>query len=411
MNSPAAKRPKNSVVFVNRYFFPDQSSTSQVLTDLVQGLIVEGFAVRTVCSRQLYGDPTVRLAPQDTAFGARVHRIATTRFGRLRLFGRAIDYATFYVALVFTLLRILRPGDVLVVKTDPPLLSLLAAPIARIRRATLITWQQDVFPEIASHLGVNPLPRWLDGLLRRWRNASLRSATKNVVIGTRMLEHFVNNGVPLSKLCVIENWADPNAIKPKPSESSSLRARLGMDRRFVVCYSGNLGRAHEFETLLVAAQLLRHETTFAFLVIGDGAKMEALKQSVKKCALDSFHFLPYQPRETLEDSLAAADVHLVSLLPELEGLLVPSKLYGILAAGRPSIFIGDPDGDIARVIAGARCGLAIKVGDGQGLADALRRLRANSADCSDMGCRARQLLCDKFTFEKSLERWVALLRT
>lgn len=411
MNSHTGEHAQGSLVFVNRYFYPDQSSTSQVLTDLVQGLIARGFAVRVVCSRQLYDDPAVRLASLDSAFGADVHRIATTRFGRFRLLGRAIDYVTFFVSLAFTLLRILRPGDVLVVKTDPPLLSLLAMPIAALRRASFITWQQDVFPEIASHLGANPLPKWLDRLLRRWRNASLRSARKNVVIGTRMLEHFIDNGVPLSKLCVIENWADPSAIKPKSIEKSSLRALLGMDHRFVVCYSGNLGRAHEFETLLAAALLLRQEKTFVFLVIGNGAKMEALKQSVKSHDLDSFHFLSYQPRDTLEDSLAAADVHLVSLLPELEGLLVPSKLYGILAAGRPSIFVGDPDGDIARVITGAGCGLTVKVGDAHGLAEVLRRLRTNSSDCADMGRRARQLLCDKFTFEKSLERWVAVLRT
>jgi len=111
-----------------------------------------------------------------------------------------------------------------------------------------------------------------------------------------------------------------------------------------------LGRAHEFDTLLGAAEALRRERTFIFLVIGSGAKMAALKEGVAARGLDNFRFLPYQRRDMLEDSLAAADVHLVSLLPALEGYVVPSKLYGILAAGRPLIFIGDGKGDVGRVI-------------------------------------------------------------
>jgi glycosyltransferase involved in cell wall biosynthesis len=233
----------------------------------------------------------------------------------------------------------------------------------------------------------------------------------NVLIGDRMREYLVARGIPESKLCVIENWADGEAIQPKASTASALRDRLSLFDRFVVCYSGNLGRAHEFETLLGAAQALKKETGFTFLIIGSGAKMEALKQAVAARSLESFHFLPYQPRDTLEDSLAAADVHLVSLLPTLEGLIVPSKLYGILAAGRPLIFIGDPDGDIARVIERAQCGRRIAVGDSIALSDALRNLAAHPEILAVMGARARQLLCEDYSQKRALEKWVALIET
>jgi colanic acid biosynthesis glycosyl transferase WcaI len=398
-----------TVVFVNRYFYPDQSATSQLLTDLVQGLMAHGFAVHVVCSRQLYDDPSVRLPAREQIFGARIHRLSTTRFGRHRLIGRAVDYATFYLFSAFALMRILRHGDVLVVKTDPPLMSLPAVLIASSKGATLVNWQQDVFPEVASLLGANPLPKWLDGLLRRLRNASLKSSHMNVVIGTRMRDHFTASGIPSSKLCVIENWADANAIKPKSSGASELRARLGLGDRFVACYSGNLGRAHEFDTLLKAAETLRLERTFVFLIIGGGAKMAALKRAVAERALDNFCFLPYQPRAVLEDSLAAADVHLISLLPELEGLIVPSKLYGVLAAGRPLIYIGDSNGDVARAIESAGCGMTIKVGDSRALTDSLRHLHAEPDTRLQMGQRARQLFCDKYTLQQAIQRWIAML--
>jgi glycosyltransferase involved in cell wall biosynthesis len=407
----AAEKPASRrVIFVNRYYDPDQSATSQMLTDLARGLAARGFEVHVVASGQLYDDPGTRLIAVETLCGVRVHRVATTRFGRRNLSGRAIDYASFYAACAVMLLRLLRRGDLLVVKTDPPLLSILAAPIARIKHTPIINWQQDVYPEVASQLGANPLPAWLDRGLRRVRDASLRAATMNVLIGGRMREHLAARGIPESKLSVIENWADGDAIQPKSAAASELRARLGLAEHFVACYSGNLGRAHEFETLLAGAQALKDEPSFQFLIIGGGAKIEALKEGVARHALDNFHFLPPQPRGTLSDSLAAADVHLVSLLPALEGLIVPSKLYGILAAGRPLIFIGDADGHIGRIVARAGCGRIVTVGDGQGLADSLRSLQADPNARARMGTRARQLWCDEFSLQRALERWIALLR-
>jgi colanic acid biosynthesis glycosyl transferase WcaI len=407
--SAAEKPGSERIIFVNRYYDPDQSASSQMLTDLARGLAAKGYDVHIVSSRQLYDEPDRRLAGDETLFGVQVHRVATTRFGRSRLPGRAMDYASFYVPCLIMLLKLVRRGDVVVSKTDPPLLSILAAPIAKARRAGLINWLQDVFPEIASQLGANPLPGWLDQILRRLRDASLRAATMNVSIGGRMREYLAARGIPESKLCVIENWADGNVIRPKPTSASDLRARLGLADRFVVCYSGNLGRAHEFHTLLGAAEALKGDSAFIFLVIGSGARMDALKHGVAARALDNFRFLPYQSRDTLEDSLAAADVHIVSLLPELEGLIVPSKLYGILAAGRASIFIGDADGDVGRVIDRAQCGRLVKVGDSTALVDVLRSLQAEPEVLLSMGVRARQVFCSHYGLQRALDRWVALI--
>jgi colanic acid biosynthesis glycosyl transferase WcaI len=400
-----------SIVFVNRYFYPDESATAQVLTDLVRALSARGFDVRVICSRQLYDEPSVQLAPRERIFEAWVRRVATTRFGRYRLLGRALDYASFYVSCAFCLLTTLKRGDLLVVKTDPPLMSLLAAPIAALKQVRLVNWQQDVFPEVASLLGMNPLPRWADAYLRRLRNASLRSSQMNVVIGSHMRDYFAANGIPPSKLCVIENWANGEAIKPKLIGASSLRARLGLGDRFVVCYSGNLGRAHEFDTLLRAAEALKLERTFVFLMVGGGASMVALRRAVEERGLESFCFLPYQPREELNDSLAAADVHLACLLPALEGLIVPSKVYGVLAAGRPLIYIGRPDGEVARVLHDAQCGLAVQVGEAAALTDALRYLQANPEVRAAMGERARRLFCENYSLGKAVDRWVSLLNS
>jgi colanic acid biosynthesis glycosyl transferase WcaI len=413
LHGATAAKPvrRGRLLFLNRYYCPDESATSQILTDLTRGLAERDFEVHVICSRQLYGDASARLPRAETLSGVMIHRIATTRFGRARLLGRAVDYASFFLSAGVLLMRLARSGDVLVAKTDPPLLSLLAAPIARIRRLTLINWQQDVFPEVASRLGANPLPKRVDQLLRRLRDWSLRSANMNVLVGHRMLEYIASRDVPRERLCVIENWADSTSIRPKDARCSALRTQWGLAGQFVVGYSGNLGRAHEHAPLLAAASALKDDASVAFLFIGGGVKMEALKAQVDERNLRGVRFLPHQPRECLEDSLAAADVHLVSLIPALEGLIVPSKFYGILAAGRPVVFVGDPDGELARIIRATGSGVVVGTGPvaGAELAAAIGRLQRDERGRQAMSLAARQLLDDRYTANRGVATWAELL--
>jgi glycosyltransferase involved in cell wall biosynthesis len=397
------------VLFVNRYYAPDLSATSQMLTDLAEGLARSGIEVDVVCSRQLYEDPQAALPVRETIRGVRVWRVRTARFGRGHLGGRALDYATFYVAATMALLRHARDCDVLVVKTDPPLLSFIGAFVARRCRVAYVNWLQDVFPEIASRLSLSPLPRTLGSWLAAWRDRSLSAADTNIVLGTRMRDYLAGRGVPLERISVGENWADEDVISRLPVAMSVLRRQLELADKFVVAYSGNLGRAHDTDTLLAAAQALRDDPDTVFLLTGGGANMRALESAAQRQGLAQMRFLPYRPRAQLADSLAAGDVHLVTLLPELEGLIVPSKLYGILAAGRPVIFIGDPSGELAQLIADTRIGFAVACGDGAGLCRALRRLRDDPGERERMGVRSRALFEERYTLTRALARWRSLL--
>jgi glycosyltransferase involved in cell wall biosynthesis len=397
------------LIFVNRYFYPDVSATSQMLFDLAQRLAAHSIEVHVVCSRQLYDNPAASLPASGFVQGVRVHRIWTSRFGRDRLLGRAVDYASFYVTAAVKLLSMVRRNDTVVAKTDPPLISIVATAVTKLRGAHLVNWLQDIFPEVASHLGANPLPRWLDEALRNFRDRSLKAARLNVVLGERMREHLQGRRIPAEQICIIENWADAEAITPMPVDSSELRRTLELTGRFVVAYSGNMGRAHEFETILGAAEQLRNDPRIVFLMIGGGVKLQQLRNAVEAGKLSNFRFLPYQPREMLSDSLAAADVHLACLLPELEGLIVPSKFYGILAAGRPGIFIGDTDGELAHVIREANCGAAFAIGDSAGLAGELERLMNDKDERTDMGSRARSLLIERYTADRAAQQWLTIL--
>jgi glycosyltransferase involved in cell wall biosynthesis len=234
-------------------------------------------------------------------------------------------------------------------------------------------------------------------------------ASANVVIGARMKELLLKRRIDANTIHVVENWADGDFVEPKPAHDSALRKSLGLRNKFIVGYSGNLGRAHEYQTILNAAKALRNEHDVVFLMIGGGAKMQQLKQAIAELQLNNFVFQHYQPRELLADSMAAADVHLTSLLPNLEGLIVPSKFYGILAAGRPSIVIGDTDGELARIVRRERCGEFVNVFDWEGLVGAIWHMKLDLEYRQQLGARARTLFLERFTANYGAEKWLQVL--
>jgi colanic acid biosynthesis glycosyl transferase WcaI len=408
MNATRRKRPAR-VFFVNRYFHPDESATSRMLSDLTFRLAAQGVSVAVVTSRQLYEDPRAQLPSSETIRGVSVHRVATATLGRSRLLGRALDYVSFHAAVAWRLSRLLRPGDIVVAKTDPPLLSVTLSHVAAWRGVRLINWLQDVFPEVAVTLAPGILPKPLQAPLTSMRDRSLKRATMNIVLSEGMRERVCARGVDPAKTIVIPNWADTKAITPRATTASFTRRRLGLTDRFVIGYSGNFGRAHEFDTLMSAAKLLNDDARFAFLMTGGGARSHDLQHAVAQAHLTNFQFQRYQPAQWLSDSMAAADVHLVSLLPALEGLIVPSKVYGILAAGRPVVFIGDTGGDIAQLIREHGCGISVAVGAGAELAEGLRSLQADLARVQLMGVNARRLALARFTSEHAADDWLRLL--
>ena len=401
---PAAK-----IVFVNRYFAPDESATSRMLSDLAFGLASQGLSVEVVTSRQLYEDRSASLQPREVIKGVTVRRVLTSTRGRGQIAGRALDYGTFHFSAGVELLRCLRPGDVVVAKTDPPLISVGAARAAALRRAVMINWLQDLFPEVATALTPDAMPAWVQGSLMAARDRSLRTAAMNIVLSEAMRERIVQRGVDSERIRIIPNWANVTEIAPLPTAASLTRARAGLRGCFVVGYSGNLGRVHDFSTVIDAARRLRADPDIAFLITGTGAKAAALRRSVESEGFTNFVFQDYQPPAMLSDSLAASDIHMVSLLPSMEGLIVPSKIYGILAAGRPALFIGDVRGTVGRLVREHDCGIAVPIGAGEQLANELRALKDAPERITAMGRRARELALSRHTSAHALADWIALL--
>ncbi|GHA84964.1 glycosyltransferase WbuB [Algimonas arctica] len=402
------------ILFINRYVPPDRSATAQILNDLATHLALEDHEVVLIGSRLAYDDPIANYSRYEKVELGKgsltTHRVVTTRFGRASLFKRAFDYLSFYVSAFIRSLQVIERGDIVVVKTDPPLLLIPMRLAVFLKGGIMVNWVQDIYPEVAVELGVEflrgPLGCWLTAL----RDSSFRRAAINIVIGSRMADRLRAAGVSDDRISIIPNWTDDEAVGPVKIEANALRKAWGIDpETFVMGYSGNLGRAHDYDTIVEAATRLRHRKDIVFLFIGGGVGLEAVQGQVEKRNLSNVIFKPYQPREKLAEALSVADCHWASLIPSLEGLIVPSKIYGIAAAGRPLLFIGAVDGEVARLIDKFSFGQVIQPGDGDSAINIIETLSHDKNIRERWGGKARQMIDTDFNKRAAFQAWESVL--
>jgi len=394
------------VVLLNQYYAPDEAATAQLLGDLGQGLAAAGHEVSVICCRRSYTDPSVRYPAREEIRGVAVRRTWATAFGRGSKAGRLADYMTFLAGAAWRMLRQPRP-DVVISLSTPPLVAALGLLLARRRRALSVYWVMDVYPELAFELGVLRPDSLAGRFFSRVSNFALRGSDVIVALGESMAERLRAKG--LDNVEAVHNWADGEAIRPRPLEDHELRARWGWDGRFVVLYSGNMGLAHEFDTALDAAEILRDHPRIRFAFVGDGPRRNEVETEARRRGLTNVEFRPYVRRGLLGESLTSGDLHLVTLREKMPGLLVPSKIYGILAAGRPAVYVGPGEGEIADIIESGRCGTRISCGRAEELASAIVRYEQEPASVEEEGRRARDLFEERYTRERGLRAFDRLI--
>lgn len=364
------------IVFLNRFYHPSTTATGQLLTDLAEGLAKRGHAVCVVTSRH-----DASLPEEESCNGVRIHRIGAP--ARQRGFARIMEFRAFRAAALRRLSSMLTPADTVVALTDPPLVGVTAAQACRASGARLIHWVQDIYPELLAAAGFGWPMIPLVALLRLRRDRAWRDAAHCVTLGRDMAGLLHARGVPASRITVIPNRAPAEIAPPSPKAVAAMRARWGLGERFIVAYSGNLGRVHDLDVCLRVAEALRHDARFAFVFIGEGARKARLQRAVAARNPGNIIFLPHAPREELAASLAAADAHWVTLRANCGNLVFPSKLYGIAAVGRPVLFAGAPDGELACQIRTHRFGVAAAADDTARFVQTLQHWMDASAACKD----------------------------
>jgi colanic acid biosynthesis glycosyl transferase WcaI len=396
------------VLFINQFFHPDIAATAQLLTDLAEDLTSAGISVTVVTGRAAYSDGRSLGPPVEVYQGIRIYRVGGVPLQRRSIWARYLSYLIFWVAATVRCLLLPR-HDIVVPLTTPPLLSCLGIVLRWVKGSRVVCWSMDVYPELGVLLGAireGTFATRAFGVLSAW---SLRGADGVVPLGSHMARHLVAKGVPADRIRILPTWEDPNLVVPIPRESNPFRDEHELDGRFVVLYSGNLGAAHEFGTLLDAAGHLASEPGIVFLFAGGGPRKRWVEEQAQSRGLQNVRFLPYQPREGLRFSLSSGDVHVVTLRPGFEGLLVPSKFVGALAAGRPILFVGPTAGEIPDALTAGDCGVTVAPGDWRTLANTILEMRANADLWTRMGRNARALFERQYSRERVTAAFRAVL--
>lgn len=382
------------ICFFNRSYWPDQAATGQLLTELAEDLVARHRCeVTVVAGPALIGTQAAGAGAaavrREAHNGVRILRASGTTLRPRRFAGRVANYLTYAASAALASLDIGRP-DVVVALTDPPIIGRVALWAARRAGARFVFLCEDIFPEVGALLE-DFRSSTVNHLLDRVNRQLLRDADAVVALGDRMRERLVDEkGAARDRVHVIHNWADCEAIQPGPKDNEFSR-RHGLADRFVLMHSGNVGLSQNLDVVIEAAERLRSKERLVIAIVGDGARRERLERAAADRALTNVRFFPYQPKALLHDSFATADAFLISLKAGLEGYIVPSKLYGILAAGRPYVAAVDATCEAAQLASAHQCGILAAPGDPAALADAIATLHDNPAVAHAMGARARAL--------------------
>jgi colanic acid biosynthesis glycosyl transferase WcaI len=399
---------KHAVVFSEQFFFPDGWGGAQLPRDVTIHLARAGFAVEVICGSDQYapvdGDP----GQDPSMFGVRIRRLPRLLRGdihRLKL----LRQLWFYV-LAFPLLLIRRRPDAFVTQTNPPLLVPAVALVAFLRRSPFIIVAQDLYPEVMIAYGMLD-PRGMAGrLLDRLFRWAYRRARCVVALGPTMRIRLVEKGVTPDRIVVISNWSTGGTSVVRGPENQ-LRRKWGLDGKFVILYSGNIGIAHDIETPILALKLaLARAPGVRLVFVGKGSRLaEARSLAAVEGVCDQVLFKSLVSMELLPQSMGLADLALVSLRDGFEGLVVPSKLFGYMARGIPTAYVGPP-GDIQHFIEESGGGECVRNGAVEALAESFVRLSSNAEAVREKGRAAEEYYRAHLDQSIALDRYLSLMR-
>jgi len=393
---------KENILVIQQHFYPEVAATGQLLLDLCEDLVKAGYRVKVIT-----GNPTEvpqeiqrrNILRKENYKGIEVFRLKNTTFSKYRMTGRVLNYLSFHFLIFFHMLFCERPDLVFVLST-PPFISFSGLMLKMFKRSKVIYNVQDLFPDLAVQLGKLKNKPFI-GFLKKLSKLIERKTDKVVVVGEYMekkiREELLKATYRSNHIVTIHNWADGDKIKvlrQKDGENNYLKKKWGLEGKFVVLYSGNIGYLHEFDTIIAAAEGLAKKGTkeIVFVFIGEGIKKRYIEEKVREKGLD---------KEILTYSLGLADVSLVTLEKGFEGMVVPSKIYGILASGRPVIAVVGGESEIVEIVRKGNCGKIVRIGDYKALVDSIMDYYKDREKCGEDGLNGRRY------FEKNFDRKIA----
>ncbi|MEM8599246.1 MAG: glycosyltransferase family 4 protein [Bacteroidota bacterium] len=414
---PAASPPSRRLLFVNQHYYPDFASTGQHLTDLAEFLAQHEHESEVWCARSRYLAGTLDAPKTETHNRVAIRRFRTTGFGRTRSLGRMVDYATFFAQVLARMLTTGR-STFPVVLTTPPLLCTAAGIARKLRGRRYGIWSMDLHPDAEEALGMIKPGGLLARTLHAFNNFGYRNADFVVSLGPCMTELIAAKGVERSRIVEVPVWTQADEVFPVAPEDNDLRRELGLADKFVVMYSGNAGLAHRFDEVLQAMLQLRDHPQIAFLFVGGGPRRPEIEAFIEEHGLANAQYLDYFPREQLAYSLSTANVHLLTLRDDMAGIAAPGKLYGIMAAGRPTLMVGPKVSEPGLLIEREAVGTVVDTTDAAtrtpaaataAIVAALEAMAADVTATQRVGQHARAVFEASYAAARALDEWKAVV--
>lgn len=393
---------------VSELYYPEETSTGYFLTKIAEGL-AQKYEVSVLCGKPSYAAKGVSTESFELHNQVKIRRLWGTTLNKDNLFFRVFNVFTFSLSILIRSLLSIKQTDTVLVVTNPPLLPYIIASVCFLKRARCILLIHDVYPEVLVATGffkVNSFfIRWIGWLTK----LLYRSVEKIIVLG-RDMKALVENKLekPDSVSVIIPNWGDVDQVFPQPRINNTQLEDLHLKDKFVIQYSGNMGRTHGVKEIVEVAAQLQTQKEFYFLFIGSGANRQWLEKQVKDDRMTNISLLSFCPRDFLSTSLNACDVAIISFLPGMKGISVPSRLYNILAAGKPVIAVADEDSELALVVKEEQIGWVVTPGCTEELSSVIQKARSNPENLIEMGKRARRTAENRYSFKQVIQAYYNL---
>lgn len=398
------------IEFFTQLYYPDITTTAIIMKDLAEDLAEQGLATEVICAQ-----PTYLIKQQCLKYevknGVFIERVRTFLFDKNRLPGRILNSFSCFLRMLFKVFFI-NQNHLLVFNTNPALLSLVGLIKNSITGQKYVVLIHDLWPELPAYTGLLKENGLLFMIIDFLNILSLRHSS-GIIVLSDVMKKVVLQKVPEKKDCihVIHNWADKTRIYPVAKEENSILEELGLCGKRVVMYSGNLGRYQPLEVMIHAAEHLRNRDDIVFLFVGNGAKKQKLMKIKKIKDLRNVKFVPFQPMEKLAESLSMADVSLIGIMPENEGVIMPSKLYGLLAVGKPIICVSDENSEVVGILKKAGAGNHASIHDPVDLASKIVSIIDSPEKAQRMGENGRKYFLDHFERKKITMQWKEVLES
>ena len=392
------KKKQERILVFSELYYPEKTSTGYFMTKIAEGLSSD-FSVMAICAQPSCSKRGTRAADREIHNGVCIRRYPSTTFNKDRLALRLLNIFSICFSSFFSAIILIRRSDLILVVTNPPLLPFIVWLASKIRGAKFVLRIDDVYPDMLYIAGMLDRAGYVYRALDRLNKYLFRAADQIVVLGRDMSALVLKKMEKQhhNRVHIIPNWAEIDQISPWPREQNRLLKEMHLENKFIVQYAGNMGYPHDIRSLIEAAKVLCINPKIHFLFIGSGVKRGWLEEQIKYSSLNNITLLDPRPRAEQNNFLNACDVAVSALVKGMSGISVPSRMYNIMAAGKPIVAIGDEESELGLIIRKEKVGWIAAPGKVSAFVNAVLEAESNPEELVAMGRRARLLVEKKYS--------------